>query len=264
MKHRKIGQLEVSAVGLGCMGMSHGYGAPADKAEMTDLQPVSRSNSFQSKSSRTVWYGFATDSIKTTNFKIHKNMNLIKYFLVLTMASLMACSATAAKQTESDKSSKDSNMKSVIVYFTHSGNTELAAKDLASVTGVPIVRLMPEESYTSQDVDWTVESSRCTREHLDQSLRPAIKPVDINFAEVDTVFIGFPIWWHEEPAVIRTFLDNYREQLKGKTLYPFCTSYESPMSEADATLRKGYPTLDWKTGLRLPASPAKIREWINQ
>lgn len=54
MKHRKIGQLEVSAVGLGCMGMSHGYGAPADKSEMTDLRPGSRSNSFQSKSSRTV------------------------------------------------------------------------------------------------------------------------------------------------------------------------------------------------------------------
>lgn len=193
MKHRKIGQLEVSAVGLGCMGMSHGYGVPADKAEMTDRPPVSRSNSFQSKNSRTVWYGSVTDSIKTTKFKIHKNMNLIKFFFVFTMASLMACSATAGKQTESDKSSKDSNMKSVIVYFTHSGNTELAAKDLASVTGAPIVRLMPEKPYTSQDVDWTVESSRCTREHLDQSLRPAIKPVDINFAEVDTVFIGFPI-----------------------------------------------------------------------
>lgn len=37
MKHRKIGQLEVSAVGLGCMGMSHGYGAPADEGEMTEL-----------------------------------------------------------------------------------------------------------------------------------------------------------------------------------------------------------------------------------
>lgn len=37
MKHRKIGQLEVSAVGLGCMDMSHGYGAPADKAEMADV-----------------------------------------------------------------------------------------------------------------------------------------------------------------------------------------------------------------------------------
>jgi aryl-alcohol dehydrogenase-like predicted oxidoreductase len=37
MKTRKIGTLEVSALGLGCMGMSAVYGAPADRAEMIDL-----------------------------------------------------------------------------------------------------------------------------------------------------------------------------------------------------------------------------------
>lgn len=141
---------------------------------------------------------------------------------------------------------------------------EQAAKDLAAVTGAKMVRLMPQQPYSSEDVDWVNEQSRCTQEHLNQSLRPAIKPVDVNFADVDTVFIGFPIWWHEEPAVIRTFLDNYRDQLKGKVLYPFCTSYESPMSEADATLKKGYPDLDWKTGLRLPTKPEQIKSWIGQ
>ena len=92
----------------------------------------------------------------------------------------------------------DNNMKSVIVYFTHSGNTELAAKKLAEVTGSPVFRILPVEPYTSDDVDWVNEKSRCTQEHLNQNLRPAIQPMDVDFSQYDTVFIGFPIWWHEE------------------------------------------------------------------
>src|SRR6185369_16583345 len=37
MQKRKLGNLEVSALGLGCMGMSSGYGPPADKQEMISL-----------------------------------------------------------------------------------------------------------------------------------------------------------------------------------------------------------------------------------
>lgn len=175
---------------------------------------------------------------------------------IVAFASCSARPATEAQNNQTD-------MKSAIVYFTHSGNTELAAKELAKVTGAPLIRLYPQQAYSTADVDWENEQSRCTREHLDQSLRPAIKPVDVNFAELDTLYLGFPIWWHEEPAVIRTFLDQYGPQLKNVQIYPFCTSYESPMSEADTTQQKGYPGLHWHTGLRLPAPAATIRSWIS-
>jgi hypothetical protein len=41
MQKRKIGNsnLEVSAIGLGCMGMSFSYGPPADKQEMSNCSP---------------------------------------------------------------------------------------------------------------------------------------------------------------------------------------------------------------------------------
>lgn len=179
--------------------------------------------------------------------------------LATTAVMAMSCSNTVQAQTKTD-----SNMKSIIVYFTHSGNTELAAKQVAEVTGAKMIRLLPEQPYSSEDVNWVNKQSRCTQEHLDQSLRPTIKSVDIDFEKVDTVFVGSPIWWHEEPAVIRTFLDNYGDLLKGKAIFPFCTSYESPMSEADATLKKGYPDLKIKKGLRLPAKSDEIKKWIEQ
>lgn len=196
------------------------------------------------------------------------NVYMKSFYVILAALALALTTSACASKFEAgaaaEQPKNENSMKSVIIYFTHTGNTELAAKEVAAATGAPMVRLMPEQPYTAADVDWENEKSRCTQEHLNASLRPAIKPVDVDFAKVDTVFIGFPIWWHEEPAVIRTFLDTYAAKLKGKVLMPFCTSYESPMSEADATLRKGYPALDWRTGLRLPAKPEQIKTWLGE
>src|SRR5438128_12254024 len=37
MQKRKLGKMEVSVLGLGCMGMSFGYGPAAEKEEMISL-----------------------------------------------------------------------------------------------------------------------------------------------------------------------------------------------------------------------------------
>lgn len=87
-------------------------------------------------------------------------MNIFKYIYAMTVA-LAISGSMAQAQTKIDN-----NMKSVIVYFTYSGNTELAAKQVAEVTGANMIRLLPEQPYSSEDVDWTNEQSRCTQEHL--------------------------------------------------------------------------------------------------
>jgi len=57
-------------------------------------------------------------------------MHILKYIIAMAAIITMSCSSTVQAQTKTDN-----NMKSAIVYFTHSGNTELAAKQIAEVTG---------------------------------------------------------------------------------------------------------------------------------
>ena len=67
-------------------------------------------------------------------------MHILKYIIAMAAIITMSCSSTVQAQTKTDN-----NMKSVIVYFTHSGNTELAAKKIAEVTGAGMIRLLPEQ-----------------------------------------------------------------------------------------------------------------------
>lgn len=153
-------------------------------------------------------------------------------------------------------------MKGIIVYYSQSGNTEAAAEELARRFDMKTVRLHVVEPYSPSDLDGEDESSRCYQEYRHPERRPAIKPVDIDFSQYDTLLLGFPIWWYREPNLICTFLDTFRQQLQGKAIYPFCTSYESPVTDADKSLKKTYPDLDIKPGLRFPASPSVVSSWL--
>ena len=186
-------------------------------------------------------------------------MRYIKYILVAILVGAIFASCSAKTNPENDN-----NMKGIIIYFSHTGNTASAAKQLAKQLDIKAVRLHAAQEYTSADVDWENEQSRCTQEYKHPEIRPAIKPVDVNFPDYDTVFVGFPIWWYKEPNIIRTFFDTYSKELQGKTIYPFCTSYESSIADADASLKELYPSLDIKKGLRFPASEEEITKWINQ
>lgn len=137
--------------------------------------------------------------------------------------------------------------KRLVAYFSASGVTARAARALAQAAEADLFEIVPEEPYTTADLDWRNRRSRSSLEERDPSVRPAVESRVDDMDAYDTVFVGFPIWWGHEPAVVDTFLGQY--DLSGKTVVPFATSGGSGADGSDRRLRAACPT----AGELLPA-----------
>ena len=97
----------------------------------------------------------------------------------------------------------------------------------------------------------------------DPKARPALKPLKVDLAEYDAVFIGYPIWWDQAPRVVNTFVERYA--LQNKKLIPFATSGGSSVDNSVAELRRLYPKLDWQNGRLLNgASRDEVKRWAGE
>ena len=155
-------------------------------------------------------------------------------------------------------------MKTLVAYFSASGQTAKLAKTLAGVTGGDLFEIVPETAYTAADLDWMDKKSRSTIEMKDPKSRPAIAGKVADMAQYDTVFVGFPIWWYQAPRIIETFLASC--DFSGKRVVPFATSGGSGMGRTEEILKKSCPTKAvFLPGRRFDsgASLAAIRNWLN-
>ena len=137
-------------------------------------------------------------------------------------------------------------MKTLVAYFSASGQTAKLAKTLAGVTGGDLFEIAPETAYTAADLDWMDKKSRSTIEMKDPKSRPAIAGKVADMAQYDTVFVVFPIWWYQAPRIIETFLESY--DFSGKTVIPFATSGGSGMGKTLAGLKAVCPEASWVEG----------------
>lgn len=138
------------------------------------------------------------------------------------------------------------SQKILVAYFSASGVTERAAKQIAAAVGGDLYEIRPAQPYTDADLDWTNKQSRSTREMKDPACRPAIAGGVADMDAYDTVFVGFPVWWYVEPRIVDTFLESY--DFTGKTLIPFATSGGSGIAGAEKSLRAHCPAANWKDG----------------
>ena len=136
--------------------------------------------------------------------------------------------------------------RTLVAYFSASGVTARAAKEIADALGADLYEIRPEKPYTSADLDWRDKKSRSSLEMTDPASRPPMAGDGPELGRYDTVFVGFPVWWGVEPRVVDTFLDS--GSFSGKTMIPFATSGGSGIAYAQEHLKQGYPKLQWKEG----------------
>lgn len=147
-----------------------------------------------------------------------------------------------------------------VIYFSCTGNTRTAAERIRDLTGADLIELVPEQPYTSQDLDYNDESCRANQEQKDPAARPRIAGQPLDLSQYGTIYLGYPIWQGTAPRIINTFLDSY--DLTGKTIRPFCTSGSSGIETSVADIRAAAPGVDVTAGLRI-ADPdgSAVKAW---
>ena len=173
--------------------------------------------------------------------------------------------SSSTTPAESEPGTQPETGKTLVVYYSASGNTERVAKDIAEAAGADLFEIVPTEVYTSEDLNWTNSDSRVSREHDDESLRdvPLTTTEVPDWDSYDTVFIGYPIWWGIAAWPVDTFVKN--NDFTGKTVIPFATSSSSGMGDSGELLAELAGTGDWQEGQRFRsgADEADVAEWVN-
>lgn len=194
-------------------------------------------------------------------FRLAVSWNQAAQTVTITKAAL---SAAQPPVTEPTATPAEPGSQSLIVYFSATGTTKTLAETIAETAGIEIMEIVPTVPYTSADLNYNSDC-RANAEQQDDTARPALEPLAVDWDAYDTIFIGYPIWHGQAPKIIYTFLENY--DFSGKIIVPFCTSASSGVGSSATNLHSicNGSNVTWKPGFRFSssASDSNIESWLN-
>ena len=172
--------------------------------------------------------------------------------------------AATKEQKETSAATKEQKETAdvLVAYFSATGTTKGVAEKIAAITGGDLYEIVPAEPYSDADLNWNDRNSRSTKEQNDKSVRPEIGSADISLEGRTTVYLGFPIWWGEEPRILDTFVEKY--SFEGITVIPFCTSGGSGIGRSGPNMEALAGSGTWLEGKRFSGSvpEADLKSWI--
>lgn len=187
---------------------------------------------------------------------------IIAIVIILIITAVVIFSVYKNNKTENVKVGDG---KVLVVYYSAQNHTKSVAEEIAKNLNADIFEIVPEDVYSSSDLDWTDKNSRVSKEHDDKSLRDIkLKTTDVeNWEEYDTILIGYPIWWGIAAWPVDTFVK--ANNFEGKNVIPFCTSATSGLGQSGKLLQKEANSGNWQDGHRFSSSPSDsdIQKWTD-
>ena len=163
---------------------------------------------------------------------------------------------TQAQQLTTTPAPSSANNDILIAYFSHTGTTKEVAEHIQQQIGGDLFRIEPAEPYENG-----YASADRAQQEVENDARPMLANQVETMEQYDTIFIGYPIWYHNAPMVIATFLESY--DLSGKTVIPFCTSSSSDIAESMDLIYRLCNDATVLDGLTANGSHESIDRWLS-
>lgn len=167
--------------------------------------------------------------------------------------------------TSENHANADGRNKTLIVYFSQTGNTDGFANIIAEMTGADIFRVERKTPYsaTGNSVSLYAEALTEYRENAVPDLNAYLEDAGLDINQYDTILLGYCNWWASIPAPIRTFLTHY--DFSGKTIIPFCSMGGGRFGQTISTVAKLAPNSTIQKGLAVTYSSYnrdEIATWL--
>ena len=178
-------------------------------------------------------------------------MKTIKLILAVAIAAMTAACCGPKKE----------ETKTLVLYYSLTGNTKMVAEEFANRLGADIEEIVCVDSY---DTNFLACIERCKKEREAGTVID-IEPVKADLSKYDVIFIGYPVWFGTYAPPIATFLAN--NDLSGKTIVPFCTFGSGGLESSIKDMTTAQPNAKVLEGYgvraaRLEAMPKEVEQFL--
>ena len=170
----------------------------------------------------------------------------MKRFFILAAAALLAVACSQSK-----------GPKMLVLYYSQTQTTQQVAEAIAGSLGADIEAI---ECVVPYDGDFNATIARSQQERAEGKV-PEIKPLSVNVADYDVIFLGYPIWFGTYAPPVAGLLATV--DLSGKKIVPFCTFGSGGLDSSVNDLKANLPDAEILPGYgvrqaRIDAAPAEV------